>query len=862
MSWTLTIGGVQVQDYVKPFTSLKVRYRGYGGVGTLNARFVDEGSSLVLQNEAEVSLVDNGTKVFGGYVRRRTRKDFNVQGIRVYEIQCQDFNSDPSDDWVPVGTGPRTTAETDKERITWLFSTYGTRSVDASTAYVQNTRAEDLMDMDFQGMTLAQALDEICKVTGAQWYVDENRKLHYFTNETVLAPWDIDIQSPNGTSTFPARDFTYPDDTIDYVNTVAVIGAGVYAVRYRGGTPPAAGSQRLLVHQDSNLGTTTNCEEVGDAILDAEDTRNDGSLTVWKAGLQPGQVIHIKNTQYGFDDDFRITQVSPRYVDLDKAFYDVNFGSNPVKLADLWSKQVGQVTAVSQLSESLASETADTVPPSVPTGLNVTSALRESEDGTSRPYAVAAWDANSETDMEAYEVQMDRAISGDTDFSLSASGTGGSLTAGTYVVKVTGVGAEGGETLQLGSVDQVVAAGEHLYVNITDRGPGIASYNIYVSIQAGDTDPLSNSQNTTTTGSDVEITTVGSGSVSPAYSTAVSFINPTSFRVGHPTVKLEVEDVEGGRYYAFRVNAVDDSLNKSDYCTPYGHKVIGDTDAPEIPTGVSLNSGYRVAGASWAPNSEPDLAYYEVRWAPESGSAPDTDQWTVVRAYTTGVVASGLDLDTTYYFQVRAVDRSGNVRTSATVSTAVQADAYPDAGWSNDGTDEEYITVIPSAVPSADMAFTSVITATLSATSQIDAASIVAGVLKVGGAVNAAEYVVVYNSSGDEIGRWDENGLLIKDPNNTDLQMFFVDGVLKFSQDGGTSWGTAIDANGIHADAITLGTAPGGHNAIPNSSFELSAFATLFSVLWTDATDWGGYISTPVYANTGTTSLQMTSASY
>src|SRR5688572_50301 len=105
MAWTLTIGGVAVHAHVKPFTSLKVKTRGYRGIGTLSCRLVETTPyTLNIQNEQAVVLTD-GTVIFGGYVRRRVRKDFNTTGIRVWEIECQDHNTDATDDVVPAGSG-------------------------------------------------------------------------------------------------------------------------------------------------------------------------------------------------------------------------------------------------------------------------------------------------------------------------------------------------------------------------------------------------------------------------------------------------------------------------------------------------------------------------------------------------------------------------------------------------------------------------------------------------------------------------------------------------------------------------------------------------------------------------------------
>jgi len=350
MSWTFKIGETFVEAYIRPFTSLKVTHRGFQGVGTLQARLLEEAPfTLDLQNESEVTLVDQGVKEFGGYLRKRIRKDLNTTNVRVWTIECQDYNTDPADDWVPVGAGPREVEETDQARVRWLFDTYGTRGINAWYAdAVQVVAPSNLLPMDFQGKTLAEALDAICALSGASWYIDYEKRLHYFKKELAVAPFNIDVQSPNGTTTRPCRDFEYPDDTISYVNTVAVVGLGVTSTVYRDGVVPDPGQQRLFVLNDQTLLTVDACIAAGEAYLTAEERKEDGKFTVWSPGLQPGQTIHIKNTQWAMDGDFRIMQVTPRFVDLDTAFYDVQFGGRNVTLSDLWTKTTRDITRTQQ----------------------------------------------------------------------------------------------------------------------------------------------------------------------------------------------------------------------------------------------------------------------------------------------------------------------------------------------------------------------------------------------------------------------------------------------------------------------------------------------------------------------------------
>lgn len=151
------------------------------------------------------------------------------------------------------------------------------------------------------------------------------------------------------------------------------------------------------------------------------------------------------------------------------------------------------------------------------------------------------------------------------------------------------------------------------------------------------------------------------------------------------------------------------------------------------------------------------------------------------------------------------------------------------------------------------------------ATSGLLAEQITAGTLSLGGLDGVPDALDIYDQDGALVGIFDQNGVLFRSPGDTNLQMRFADGVLEFSADGGVNWTTAIDATGITADAIQVGTAPGGLNFLPNSSFEQRPFTTDSSRLWTLAADWAGAnttIAALINIDTSTGDLKMTTVTY
>lgn len=851
---------VEVTDYVQQNT-LKIVNAGDSQTATASLKLIDRPPlPLSVEPLHILRCIDGTTEIFEGQVKNRVRGSTGPPvEYRTYDIDGQDWTGALPDDVVPDGTADRP-AETEQQRINWLLTNHATNSgITYDGAYVQNTFGGNLPGQVVAGKDVYEILEEICKITGARFYADYDKRLHYFITETENAPFDLS-DTPNGTTTFGYRDLKLPDEMFELVNQVHVFGQeGIARVR------DDATSQSLYdIHEgvlrDANLTTDADADAAGDAYL-AEHAYPKGpiELVCFRAGLRAGMLINLTSALWSVNAEYRIASVESTIIPGSKGElkYRVILGDRPTSLGTIISKQTGAISRIGSSAEEALAQGTDLVAPDVPTGLTVSSGFTEGNDGASVPFLEAEWDQNTEPDLDAYEIEVDRAIAGTVTIAPSVSGSGGSLPAGEYNVKVTGVGIEGGETeAQADPVALTVAAGERLFVNITAKA-GIASYNIYASRD----DEPEFALNTATTGSNVEVTTEGSGSIAPETGTALDFINPQPFRTADVTFRTS--DVDAATYYGVRILAIDKSGNRSAWSAIVGVTIVPDSVAPSIPTGLSASGGYRLVGLRWNRNGERDLAHYQVRWSPDLTGAPDPEGWTRINTDATAIIINDLTPDVLYYFQVRAVDRSDNVVTSDIDDTAVSATENPDAGWSNTS---EYVTATPTLIGAADVAFNTVITNILAA-NYIDADTIQAGTLSIGGVPNTPDFLLVYNGAGQEIGRWDENGLYVVDTEDSTRALRVVGGVLQFTQEyAGPStpdnlWSTALSADGIIADSIKLGTAPGGHNAVPNASFELSAFASNLSNLWTSSTDWGG-ATQQVNLDTSTGDLRMTTATY
>lgn len=382
-------------------------------------------------------------------------------------------------------------------------------------------------------------------------------------------------------------------------------------------------------------------------------------------------------------------------------------------------------------------------------------------------------------------------------------------------------------------------------------------------------------------GTSVQITSDNDGNPDPS-AAIPDWTNPTSLPIIGPAEDHdELTAVAGNTQFWVRAQAVDIWGNAGPWSVVVTAVTLKDTDAPAVPTGLGSVPGFRSVGLTWDAAAAPDFAFDEVRFAPDNGTgtAPDTtaDTWaSPLRVKTNTVVITDLDAGTPgdptavpptsalpatkYWFQIRAVDFSGNVATSNTDSTAVDYLSNPEAGWS-DMVDET-----PTLIGVEDLALNTLLTNMLRS-GIIDASYIQGGTLKVSPTGGAAGIEVW--SGTQRVGYWDATGLYIgttaaglpADLSASDYAKM-SDGGLTVYRNGQPV--VAVTPDGINADAINFGALPGGQNLIRNSSFELAPFTLTTPIPkdWNVAADWTATQQSNTNTTNGAGALTTTGTAY
>lgn len=158
-----------------------------------------------VEDEITITL-DNGTKLFGGYVTSVNRMSRLTGGTVQVNVQCVDYARLLDRRLV------RKTYEnqTDKQIIEDIVSTYAPGSGITTNNVVEGVT---ITQITFNYLQPTQCIRQICELTGRYWYIDYNKDIHYFALTQDHAPFDIDDST--GEDKMDSLTDNFNDDSFD-----------------------------------------------------------------------------------------------------------------------------------------------------------------------------------------------------------------------------------------------------------------------------------------------------------------------------------------------------------------------------------------------------------------------------------------------------------------------------------------------------------------------------------------------------------------------------------------------------------------------------------------------------------------------
>lgn len=129
-----------------------------------------------------------------------------------------------------------------------------------------------------------------------------------------------------------------------------------------------------------------------------------------------------------------------------------------------------------------------------------------------------------------------------------------------------------------------------------------------------------------------------------------------------------------GISFTSRIRAVDKVGNQSDFSAEVQHTTIIDSDSPGVPTNFVVSAGLGATWLKWSNPADLDFIYVEI-W---ENTVDDINTATQIAvSHGTSFAVTGLALDQTRYYWLRAVDTSGN-KSAFTTSKNATTGSIPD----------------------------------------------------------------------------------------------------------------------------------------------------------------------------------------
>lgn len=156
---------------------------------TCRLKLVDRSGNGIPANDDEIVITMNdGTKLFGGYVVDVSLSSIKQTGVVFASISCVDYSRLLDRNLVHKTYEDMTDADIISDILTTYCAGFGITAGNV----VEGVTIDQI---SFNYLQPSQCLRRICDLTGRNWYIDYDKDIHYFPLTTATAPFDIDSSS-------------------------------------------------------------------------------------------------------------------------------------------------------------------------------------------------------------------------------------------------------------------------------------------------------------------------------------------------------------------------------------------------------------------------------------------------------------------------------------------------------------------------------------------------------------------------------------------------------------------------------------------------------------------------------------------
>jgi len=400
---TITVGGNDITAYVD-VRSLVIEEVGTEIVARCSFKVRDHSGTVSIVTKDTIDVDDDGTTIFAGEV---ATLEMEQEGVaKAWSLRGQDYNILLEETTIESESYEAGVA--DSAIIADLFTDYRS-DIDGST-YVATLDAS-METVAFAGMTLREILDDLARRTGARYYVDYDKNLHWFSAESNDASFGLST-SPDGVTTYPFGGFRKVEDATRIADKVFVLGKGISGW-YPAGTPDYDGTTRHAVSRDQRISTAQGVTDRGTAIYNRFATaRETYELWTEKDGLRAGQSVAVTNATWGISaQSFYIRRISTEILATsgDTRRYHLQLNDEAPDPARSARQNSLIIATIETVVNSVSDTVFDTDAPSAPDALgvaNITTGVSLDADGHQIVYVEVTWSEVSDSDLDHYQIQL------------------------------------------------------------------------------------------------------------------------------------------------------------------------------------------------------------------------------------------------------------------------------------------------------------------------------------------------------------------------------------------------------------------------------------------------------------------------
>ena len=194
----------------------------------------------------------------------------------------------------------------------WPANTFDSTIITDLLAHVPDLTAGTIVPqvanlgaLEVKDARIRDVLDEVCELTGAEWSVSYDGKLNYYRVGSVVAPFALTDNAPNGTTTIGYQLESYANDFSEAANRILALGGLI-----EGGEIRATADEWASQAKYGLLAATVIDRNITDAATAALWAQTELATRAWpkltitaglfKSGLARGMTVAVSSGIYGF----------------------------------------------------------------------------------------------------------------------------------------------------------------------------------------------------------------------------------------------------------------------------------------------------------------------------------------------------------------------------------------------------------------------------------------------------------------------------------------------------------------------------------------------------------------------------------